>query len=397
MQHSQALLAAARDLKPWIVGARRHLHMHPELGREEHRTADALEGWLQELGIEVERKGTALVGLIRGAAPGRTVALRADIDALPIQEAGQRDYRSQVDGRMHACGHDAHAAILLGAARILAGEKDRLAGNVKLLFQPAEETDGGAEQMIRDGCLESPHVDRVYGLHVMPYLPAGFVELKKGVLCGSSATLTLRVNGRSAHGAYPETGIDAVLIAANLALSLNTLVSRYVSPLEQAVLTIGTIHGGVTSNILASQVEMRATLRTTNDEVRAALVARIRALVEDLPRTFGGTGEFEVSYGYEALVNHDAAVDAVEAVAAALLGPDRIVWKEKPSMGVEDFSFLVKAREGAFYHLGCGNPELGITAPLHSADFDIDEECLVYGAALQAGLALAFLEGGTCP
>jgi amidohydrolase len=251
--------------------------------------------------------------------------------------------------------------------------------------------------MIQDGCLEGPYVERVYGLHVMPYLPVGFVELKKGVLCGSSATLTLRIHGKSAHGAYPETGIDAVLIAANVVLSLNTLVSRYVSPLEQAVITVGTIHGGVTSNILASQVEMRVTLRTTSNLVRETLVQRIRAIVEGIPLTFGGSGELDVSYGYEALVNHDEAVDEIQAVATTLLGPERITWKEKPSMGVEDFSFLVKARPGAFYHLGCGNPEKGITAPLHSAAFDIDEDCLVYGTAMQAGLALAYLQEGVHP
>lgn len=397
MMQPETLLAAARDLKPWIVAVRRRLHMNPELGLEEHETADAIEKWLGELGIESRRKGTAVVGLVRGARDGRTVALRADIDALPIQEEGHPEYRSRKDGLMHACGHDAHTAIQLGAARILAERKGQFAGNVKLLFQPAEETDGGAETMIGDGCLEEPRVERVYGLHVMSYLPVGFVELKKGVLCGSSATLTIRIHGRSAHGAYPETGIDAVLIAANVVLSLNTLVSRYVSPLEQAVLSIGTIHGGVTSNILASQVEMKATLRTTSDEVRGALLERIRAIVEGVPPTFGGTGEMAVSYGYEALVNHDEAVDEVRTMAEALLGADRITWKEKPSMGVEDFAFLVKARPGAFYHLGCGNADRGITAPAHSAAFDIDEDCLVLGAAMQAGLAMAYLDTGGNP
>jgi len=188
-----------------------------------------------------------------------------------------------------------------------------------------------------------------------------------------------------------------VLIAANVVLSLNTLVSRYVSPLEQAVLSIGTIHGGVTSNILASQVEMKATLRTTSDEVRGTLLKRIRAIVEGVPPTFGGTGEMAVSFGYEALVNHDEAVDEVRTMAEAMLGADRITWKEKPSMGVEDFAFLVKARPGAFYHLGCGNADRGITAPAHSAAFDIDEDCLVLGAAMQAGLAMAYLDTGANP
>lgn len=394
--HSEDTLAAARELQPWLVGIRRRLHMNPELGREEHATADAIEGWLDELKIPHRRTGTAIVGLVSGEDPGRTVALRADIDALPIQEIEGREYRSKCDGRMHACGHDAHTTILLGAARVLSERKDQFAGSVKLLFQPAEETDGGAEGMIQDGCLEDPHVERIYGLHVMPYLPVGSVEIKKGVLFGSSATLTVRIHGRSAHGAYPETGIDAVLIAANVATALNTLVSRCISPLDPAVLTIGTIHGGTASNILASDVEMRATLRTTSDTVREALLARIHTVVEEIPKAYGGSGELAVSYGYGALVNHDAAVEEVEAVAQALLGPQRVLWKEHPTMAVEDFSFFLKARPGAFYHLGCGNPERGITAPLHSAAFDIDEDCLVYGTALQAALALTYLQETPC-
>lgn len=390
-----ALLAAATELKPWLVELRRTLHRCPELGLQEFETAATIEARLAELGIPYRRRGTAIVALIQGGQSGRTVAFRADIDALPIHEEGHEDYRSQTDGRMHACGHDAHATILLGAARLLAGMKDRLPGNVKLLFQPAEETDGGAETMIQDGCLEDPHVDRVYGLHVMPDVPVGSVQLKRGVMMGASATLTITMRGRSAHGAYPDTGIDAVLIAAHLVTALHALVSRFVSPLEEAVLTIGTIQGGTASNILADRVEMKATMRTTDAAVRAKLVERIRALVEGLPPTFGGTGELAISYGYEALVNHDEAVDEIEAVARELLGPDRITWKPKPSMGVEDFAYFVKARPGAFYNLGCRNEAKGITSPLHSATFDIDEDCLVHGAALQAGLALRFLKGGT--
>lgn len=392
---SAELLTISRELKPWIVAVRRQLHMNPELGLEERETADSIEQWLHEMGIESWRKNTAVIGLIRGTKPGKTVALRADMDALPIQEGGHEAYRSKKAGLMHACGHDAHVAIQLGAAKVLQGARGRLQGNVKLLFQPAEETDGGALTMIGDGCLEDPHVDRVYGLHVMPSLPVGSLELKKGVLMGASTTLDIRISGRSAHGAYPETGIDAVMIAANVVLSLHALVGRYVSPLEEVVLTVGTIHGGVTSNILADLVEMKATLRTTSDAVRDGFLARIRLLVEDLPRAFGGSGELAVRHGYQSLVNHDQAVDAIEATGRELLGPDRITWKGKPSLGVEDFSYFIKARPGAFYHLGCGNEATGVTAPLHSSQFDIDEDCLVIGTAMQAALAMRFLnEGG---
>ncbi len=382
---SAELLARAREMKPWLVEVRRRLHRNPELGLEERETADTIQGWLQELGIESWRRDTAVVGLIRGAQPGGTVALRADMDALPIREEGHADYCSRKDGLMHACGHDAHMAIQLGAARLLQEHREGLRGNVKLLFQPAEETDGGALAMIRAGCLEDPRVDRIYGLHVMPHLPVGSVELKKGVLM------------RSAHGASPETGIDAVLIAANVVLSLHALVSRCVSPLEELVFSVGTIHGGVTSNILADSVEMKATLRTTNQDVRDAFLARVRTIVEDLPRVFGGSGALEVRHGYEALVNHDQAVEAIEATAKELLGPDRITWKGKPSLGVEDFAYFVKERPGAYYHLGCGNEAAGVTAPLHSARFDIDEDCLVIGTAMQSQLAMRYSSEGDQP
>jgi len=226
----------------------------------------------------------------------------------------------------------------------------------------------------------------------MPYLPAGTVEVKKGALNGSSATLRITVRGKGAHGAYPELGIDAVLIAANVVTALNTLVSRYVSPLEQAVITIGKIAGGQRSNIIADEVKMTATMRTTSDAVRDALIGRARAVVEGIPASYGGSGSLEATYGYKALINHDATVDAVVEAAGEILGGDAVHWKEKPSMGVEDFSYFLKERPGAFYHIGCGNAARGIDAPLHNGRFDIDEDCLVTGVAMESGVALRLME-----
>ena len=388
---NKEIFEAARAMRPWLVETRRRIHMNPELGLEERETADFIQSRLAELGVESSRKGTAVVGLVRGALPGPVVAIRADIDALPLEEANESEYKSRKPGAMHACGHDAHATILLGAARFFAERRASLAGSIKLLFQPAEETVGGAAPMIADGCLEDPRVDLVLGLHVMPYLPVGTVEMKKGALNGSSATLDIVVRGKGGHGAYPETGVDAVLIAANVVMSLNALVSRYVSPLESAVLSIGTIRGGKASNVIADEVRMSATMRTTSPAVRDAMVARARAIVEGVAASFGGSGELSVEYGYEALINDDEAVDALVRAAEGLLGPDAIRWKEKPSMGVEDFSFFLKERPGAFYHLGCGNPGRGISSPLHSTTFDIDEDCLPVGVAVQAAAALEFL------
>jgi len=382
----------AWDIRPWLVEIRRTLHRHPELGRAETRTADFIESKLDEMGVERVRTGTAIVGLVRGAKPGRTVAMRADMDALPIKEETGAEYASENDGVMHACGHDAHTAILLGAARWFAERRASLAGNVKLLFQPAEETDGGAEIMIRDGCMENPRVDYALGLHVMPYLPVGRIETKKGALNGSSTELDFTIRGTSCHAAYPERGVDAVMIAAHVVTALHSLVSRYVSPLESAVLTIGTINGGTVSNVVAGEVKMRSTLRTTSDETRDMLVDRARAVVEGVSASFGGSGSVDVSYGYTALVNDPAVVDVIAAAADDILCPGSVDWKEKPSMGVEDFSFFCKARPGAFYHLGCGNAEKGITSPIHSSTFDIDEDCLPLGVAMQVAAALRLLE-----
>jgi amidohydrolase len=392
--NSEAIFEEARGLRPWLVETRRHFHMHPELGLEERETAAYIEGRLDELGVEHTRRGTAIIGLLRGGRPGSCVALRADIDALPLVEERQSVYRSMNEGRMHACGHDAHMAIQLGAARILAGRRGSLRGSVKLLFQPAEETIGGAEKMIEGGCLENPRVERVYGLHVMPYLPVGCVEVKKGALNGCSAELEIVAKGKSAHGAYPETGIDAVMIAANIVMSLNALVGRYVSPLEEAVIGVGTISGGTASNVIAQEVRMEAMLRATSGATRDALVARASSLAQDIARAYGGGASVKATLGYEALVNHDEAVDEVVLAAGEMLGPSSIRWKAKPSMGVEDFAYFIKERCGAFYHLGCGNESAELTAPLHSVAFDIDEDCLPIGAAMQARLALGFLEKG---
>ncbi|MCP5452934.1 MAG: amidohydrolase [Spirochaetaceae bacterium] len=382
----------AWDIRPWLVETRRTLHRRPELGLEEERTADFIEARLEEMGVERERRGTAVVGIVRGARPGRTVALRADIDALPIREETGAEYASEVDGVMHACGHDAHTTILLGAARWFAERRSELAGNVKLLFQPAEETVGGAATMIAEGCLEDPRVDYVLGLHVMPYLPVGRVETRKGALNGSSTDLRVVVRGLGCHAAYPERGVDAVMIAAQVVTALHTLVSRSVSPLESAVLTIGAIQGGTASNVVADEVTMRATLRTASDEVRDLLVDKARAIVEGVPAALGGSGSLGVAYGYAALVNDPDVVDVVAAAAEDILCPGNLEWKERPSMGVEDFSFFCKERPGAFYHLGCGNAGRGISAPLHSSTFDIDEDCLPLGVAMQVSCALRLLE-----
>ncbi len=386
-----ALLAEAKALKPWLVQTRRALHKIPEPGDKEFETQAYVKGVLDELGIPYHTVRTSIVALIQGQKPGPVVALRADMDALPVSEPEDRPYRSCHEGFMHACGHDAHMTVALGAARVLSARRSHIFGSVKLLFQPAEETTGGAAPMIADGCLENPHVDYVLGLHVMPDVPVGKVEVKHGAINAASDFLGITVKGRGCHAAYPHTGVDAIVAAAQVVTALQTVVSRTVSPLEEAVVTLGTVAGGTQNNIVAGEVRLTGTLRTTNPQVRERTRARIRAIVEGVCSSLGAEGQLEIVPGYSALINHNPIVDLVAEEAAAILGKDKILWKDKPSMGAEDFSFFLEERPGAFYNLGCGNPEKGVSAPLHARAFDIDEDCLPIGVAVQVASALRLL------
>ncbi|HEY9053674.1 MAG TPA: M20 family metallopeptidase [Rectinemataceae bacterium] len=386
----RGLLDYAESIRPWLSALRRRLHAIPEPGDAEHKTQAEICSVLDSLGIPYERRRTSVVGYIEGGAPGPLVGLRADMDALPVQEPEDRPYRSTHPGMMHACGHDAHMTCALGAARYFSERAAGLAGSVRLLFQPAEETDGGAAKMIADGYLENPRVDYVVGCHVMPYLPPGHVEIKKGALNGSSDKLEIRVFGKSGHAAYPETAIDAIMIASKVVDGIHSLVSRTVSPLSEAVITIGTIEGGTRNNIIADEVRMTGTIRTTDPAVRAELASSLRSVVQGISAAFGGSGEVNIVPGYAALINHDSVVELVAREAEALFGTHAVHWKEKPSLGVEDFSFFLMERPGAFYHLGCGLP--GGSGALHSREFDIDEACLQAGVALHAAVILGLME-----
>jgi amidohydrolase len=385
------ILEQAGAMKGWLVELRRTLHRIPELGLGEFQTQAQICAVLDDLGLPYEKLGTAVVALAEGAKPGNVVGIRADMDALPVTEPEGKAFRSVHEGVMHACGHDAHMTVALGAAKYFAERRDRLSGSVKFFFQPAEETSGGAADMIAGGCLESPHVDYVIGCHVQPNVPVGMVEFKHGALNGASDVLRIVVEGRGGHAAYPDSSIDAIMIAAKVLDALHSVVSRYVSPLSEAVVTIGTIVGGTKNNIIADRVEMMGTIRTTDPAVRKTVGERVSAIASGIPAALGGSGYAEIVPGYTALINHDWVVDLMAEQAKELLGVGSIQWKEKPSLGVEDFSFFLKERPGAFYHLGCGNPGKGITAPLHSKDFDIDEACLPIGVAMHAATALALL------
>lgn len=392
-KHSQILLEAQK-IKDWMVGIRRDFHMNPELSTEEFRTSDKIVEYLEGLGVEYERgiANTGIVGMIRGKKDGKTVALRADMDALPIQDEKDVVYKSRIDGKMHACGHDAHVAILLGAARILKDMEEDLYGNVKLFFQPAEETVGGAKPMIEAGVMESPKVDAVFGLHVSSEINVGEIGIKYGQMNAYSDNIKLVVYGKSSHGAYPQDGVDAIVIASQIVVTLQSIVSRNVDPRNSAVISFGTIEGGSQDNIIADRVELRGTIRTLDFDTRQTVIKNIEAIAGQVSAAMGGRASCTIEEGYTAIINADKIVNIVKNNGESIMGQDKVIVLKDKSLGVEDFAYFAKAAPSAFYRLGCRNEEKGIVHDAHYCLFDIDEDCLVFGAALQAQNVLSALQ-----
>lgn len=377
------LLEDALALAPEMVAVRRDLHRHPELSFHEVRTAGIVAGTLRSLGLVV-RTGVGRTGVVADIenGPGPTVALRADMDALPIHEDSDQEYRSTVPGVMHACGHDAHTAGLLGAARLLVQDRDggRMPpGRIRLLFQPSEEgmdAEGksGAMRMLDDGAMEG--VDAVIGLHVWAHLPAGILYFREGPLLAGSDEILVDVHGKSSHAARPNEGIDAVVLAAQGVMAAQTVVSRGLSPLENGVLTLGTIRGGVAPNVLADRVHLHGTLRYFREEVRQRLQEGVKGAFQ-VARSMGGDATVTVRRGYPPVVNDPHITTLVREAAVELVGADRVQEAEL-TMGAEDFAFLGRAAPGTFFLVGAGLPE---RREHHHPRFDIDESVLPLGAA----------------
>lgn len=370
-----------------LVEIRRDFHKNPELSQNEFRTQAKIQEYLNEWGIEnYVCAETGVVGIIKGKRPGKTVAIRGDIDALPIQEQNDVPYKSVNPGVMHACGHDVHTTVVLGVGKImkeLADSEESIDGNIKLFFQPAEETVGGGERMVQEGCMENPTVDYVLGLHVMSYLDAGKVELKYGKLNASTDTIKITVKGKSGHGAYPDKGTDAIVIAGNVITALQSIVSRNISPLDSVVVSLGKISGGVKENVIADEVKISGTLRALDDETRQFTKDRITHIVSNIAKAYGGEGSATFGEGYKSLINDNEIVDVINVNAEKLLGKENVEFKEFPSLGAEDFSYFLDKAKGAFFHLGTGDSKRGITSPIHTEYFDIDEESLKVGVRLQ--------------
>ena len=376
-----------------MVAIRRDLHRHPELGDMEFRTNEKIRAYLTGWGIKNETiAGTGVLAMVEGKETGKTVGIRADMDALPLTEGNDVAYKSQEDGIMHACGHDAHTAMVLGAAKILHDMRDELKGQVKFFFQPAEETDGGALPMIQAGCMENPKVDYILGLHVMPYYDTGVLEIKYDQINASSDRIFIDVKGKSGHGAYPHTAVDAIVVASHIVTALQSIVSRNTSPTTGLVVTIGTIEGGSKYNNVAETVAMEGTLRALDESTRQMAKDKIRAIALSVAEGFGAEVDVRFKEGYAVLLNNNDVVDVVRQNGIELLGKDNVKLKAEPSMGVDDFAYFLQAAPGAYYHIGCGNEAKGINAALHNVCFDIDEQCMKVGTMVHLKNTLALLE-----
>jgi amidohydrolase len=370
-----------------VITLRRDIHAHPELGFEEVRTAGIVADRLQRLGYEVRTKiaQTGVVGILRTGRPGRTVLLRADMDALPLDEAPGLPFVSTVPGKMHACGHDGHVAILLGAAGMIAERRDALCGTIVLCFQPAEEGKGGGAVMVSEGVLDDPHVDVVYALHLWSDHPCGMVLTRPGPMMATSDTIEVTVRGKGGHGAQPNLTIDPIVTAAQFVTSVQTVVSRKVDPLEPAVVTIGAFHAGTAPNIVPEKAELLGTVRTFNEALREEMPGKIEAILAGCCASANATYDYTYHRRYPVTANDAHEAHYVKELAAATLGPQHV--GETPKvMGAEDFSFMLQRRPGCFYFLGARlDPD--VQAPHHSPQFKIDEAALESGVKMMVALA----------
>lgn len=391
---SKEIWEKAMALQDQLVTFRRDLHQHPELGMEEFRTADLVAEHLRNLGVEVRTGvgGTGVVGLIRGANAGPTIGLRADMDALPIQDQKSVSYTSQVPGKMHACGHDGHTTILLGAATVLQGWRTKLKGNVKLLFQPAEEGPGGAIPMITDGALEDPKVDAVVGLHLHNDLPVGQIGIRYGTTNASTDSFEIKIIGEGGHGAHPHSSVDAVVVAAQAVTALQTVVSRETDPLDSVVLTVGTINGGYRHNVIADQVVLTGTIRTLDPKTREAMPQRLERILQGITQAGRARYELKINQGYASVSNDERVTSLVEETGRELLGGENVVIIPRPSMGGEDFAYFAQKAPGCFFRLGSRNQEKGIVFPGHHPKYDFDEAAIPVGVAMLVKTVMSFQE-----
>lgn len=387
----EGILSKAAALKEDIISWRRHLHQYPELSFEEVETVRFVKEKLEQLNFDIEYPiaKTGLIATLKGESEGPTVALRADMDALPIQEESNLPYKSSVDGVGHLCGHDAHTAILLGAAHILS-QNPLKKGNIKLLFQPAEEGYSGAEVMVNEGALQNPHVDVIAGLHVHPTVKTGETSITEGYATACADSFDIKIIGKGGHAAHPHLSIDPIAIASTVIASLQQVVSRNVDPLENIVLTIGKINGGFARNVIAPEVALEGTVRLLNPNLRPLVKEKMDEYLKGITEGMGGTYEFTYTDGIPSVYNEPTLIPDLHHSIDKVLGENQLL-KVKPSMGGEDFSYYTNKIPGVFFRLGTNGSE-DTSYPNHHPKFNVDEDALPYGSAILSQFAYDYIE-----
>lgn len=383
------------EIKDKLMEIRANFHSHPELSFQEVRTSKLIAESLRQIGldeVDTEIGKTGVVGLLRGGAPGKTFALRADMDALPIQEENDVPYKSQNDGVMHACGHDIHVTAVLGAAMILKTIRDRIKGNVKFIFQPAEEVAGGAKAMMDENVLEKPpKVDAIIGAHVWPGLDVGTIGIKAGPAMAAMDKFEITVTGPGGHGAKPHLTSDPVAASAQIINALQTVVSRSIDPIKPSVLSVCMIHGGDAFNIIPREVKMTGTVRTLDDEVKAKLIDKVKTIIKGIGESMGVDCEFQYMDGCPALINDPGMTELIREAGAAVVGSENI-HEVEPSMGGEDFTYFARAVPGAMFNVGSRDEEAGLTSQLHRPTFDANEKTLTTAVAVLCQATMMYLD-----
>ena len=371
---------------------RRDFHRHPECDRDLFRTQAKICEYLDSWGISYRKTDCCgVIADIKGNRPGKNIGLRADMDALHVVEQNTFDYVSQTPGVMHACGHDIHMTVLLGAAKALASLKGDFGGLVRLIFQPAEEESGGAEPMIEEGCMDNPRLDHMFGLHVHPDYPPGMIGIKNDTACASINTFSITVRGKSAHAAMPEKGIDPIMITSHMIVAAQSVISRNTSPHDSSLVTFGKITGGLTANQIPDSVTVEGTVRTLTPAVRKKTMESLKRVCRGVVTGLGGEIDFVDYGGYAPLINDNPTADKVRAIAAEVIGKENVILKKEPQMYGEDFAYYGQIVPSVFYHLGC-KPAEGECGTLHNSSFAPSEDCIPVGVRLQLAIALEMAE-----
>lgn len=389
-------LKEAESIKDELIGIRRDIHMHPELGLNERRTSKVIQDFLKSHKIEFSKSaGTGVIGIINGRKETnrnkKVIAIRADMDALPLEDKKTCSYKSKIKGKMHGCGHDAHTAMLLGIAKIINNHKDDFYGSVKLIFEPAEETVGGAKIMIEEGALKNPEVNGIIGLHVSEDVPVGKIEIKDNMVNASSNVFSIKIKGIGGHGAHPSTCIDPIIISSIIIQSIQNIITREISRFSPTVISICSINGGEAYNVIPDEVTLKGIIRTINKEDRKYVIKRFVEMVTKIAESFRAKVDINIEEGYPCLYNNSHMVSLLRRSAESIIGKENIISKEYPSMGVESFAYFAEKKPAVFYYLGTKNILKGTDKPAHGNYFDIDEDAIPIGVAIQCKFAFDYL------